>query len=91
MTDATNPKPFLLDGLKFAVKNNLSQKEIETVIPLLDKPMSLKDLASELHGRSSITVGAILTRLRLKHVVKVVNLTETGGNVWALTEESLMD
>ena len=67
----------LILGMKFAEKHNLTQKEIQMLIPFLEKPYTTLEL-SELLGAHKTTLHHIIQRLKLKNLLVLKNRDAKG-------------
>ena len=71
----------LVPGLKFANKHNLTQKEIEVLIPFLEKPYTTFQLADVL-GAHKTTLHHVIQRLKLKSLLVLKDRDEKGTNLY---------
>ena len=80
----------LIPGLKFANKQNLTQKEIEVLIPFLKKPYTTLEL-SELLGAHKKTLHNVIQRLKLKSLLVLKNRDEKGTNLYEFNLSQLKE
>ena len=78
----------LIPGLKFANKHNLTQKEIEVLVPFLEKPYTTLEL-SEVLGVHKTTLHHIIQRLKLKSLLVLKNRDIRGTNLYEFNLEQL--
>ena len=71
----------LIPGMKFANKHNLTQKEIEVLVPFLEKPYTTLELSKVL-GAHKTTLHHVIQRLKLKHLLVLKNRDEKGTNLY---------
>lgn len=71
----------LIPGMKFASKHNLTQKEIEVLVPFLDKPYTTLELSEVLKVHKT-TLHHVIQRLKLKHLLVLKNRDEKGTNLY---------
>ena len=71
----------LIPGMKFANKHNLTQKEIEVLVPFLEKPYTTLEL-SEFLGVHKTTLHHVIQRLKLKNLLVLKNRDEKGTNLY---------
>ena len=71
----------LISGLKFANKHDLTQKEIEVLVPFLEKPYTTFELA-EVLGAHKTTLHHVIQRLKLKNLLVLKNRDEKGTNLY---------
>ena len=75
-------------GLRFAQKHNLTQKEIEALIPFLEKPLTTTQLA-EILGANKTTMHHLISRLKLKNLLILQERDENGTNTYQFNVENL--
>jgi len=80
----------LIPGLKFAKKHNLTQKEIEVLVPFLEKPYTTLEL-SEVLGAHKTTLHHVIQRLKLKSLLVLKNRDEKGTNLYEFNLSDLKD
>lgn len=78
----------LIEGLNFAHKHNLTQKEIEALIPFLEKPMTTAQLAEKL-GANKTTMHHTISRLKLKNLLILQERDGNGTNLYQFNVENL--
>ena len=78
----------LVDGLEFARKHNLTQKEIEILIPFLEKPLTAAQLAEKL-GANKTTMHHIIQRLKLKNLLTLLERDNKGTNLYQFNVQQL--
>ena len=71
----------LIPVMKFANMHNLTQKEIEVLVPFLEKPYTTLELAKVL-GAHKTTLHHVIQRLKLKHLLVLKNRDEKGTNLY---------
>ena len=80
----------LVPGLKFARKHNLTHKEIEVLVPFLEKPYTTLEL-SEVLGAHKTTLHHVIQRLKLKNLLVLKNRDAKGTNLYEFNLEQLKD
>ena len=75
-----NPE-VLIPGMKFATKHNLTQKEIEVLVPFFEKPYTTLEL-SEVLGVHKTTLHHVIQRLKLKNLLVLKDRDEKGTNLY---------
>jgi len=78
----------LMYGLKFAKKHNLTQKEIEVLVPFLEKPYTTFEL-SELLKVHKTTLHHTIQRLKLKSLLILKDRSASGTNLYEFNLEQL--
>ncbi len=78
----------LVPGLKFAEKFNLTNKEIEILISVLEKPCTAEQLSSKL-DKNVTTVYHLVQRLKLKNLVILKDKDEKGTNIYQFNESMM--
>jgi sugar-specific transcriptional regulator TrmB len=73
----------LKEGLSYAIKNHLTQREMEAVVVLLEGNATMQ-IISEKSGYSMSSVQNTISKLKLKGCIKVVDTTEAKEYVYAL-------
>ena len=76
----------LVPGLKFANQHNLTQKEIEVLVPFLEKPYTTLEL-SEVLGAHKTTLHHVIQRLKLKNLLVLKNRDAKGTNLYEFNLE----
>jgi len=71
----------LIPGMNFANKHNLTQKEIEVLVPFLEKPYTTFELA-EVLGTHKTTLHHLIQRLKLKNLLILKSRDEKGTNLY---------
>ncbi len=71
----------LIPGLKFAKKHNLTQKEIEGLVPFLEKPYTTLELSEVLEVHKT-TLHHVIQRLKLKNLLILKNRDTKGTNLY---------
>ncbi|HEC64475.1 MAG TPA: hypothetical protein ENI23_04195 [bacterium] len=71
----------LIPGMKFAKEHNLTQKEIEALVPFLEKPYTTLQL-SELLEVHKTTLHHIIQRLKLKNLLVLKDKDAKGTNLY---------
>lgn len=71
----------LIPGMKFANKHNLTQKEIEVLVPFLGKPYTTSELAEVLDANKT-TLHHVIQRLKLKNLLILKNRDAKGTNLY---------
>ncbi|KKL05981.1 hypothetical protein LCGC14_2600590 [marine sediment metagenome] len=71
----------LIPGMKFANKHNLTQKEIEVLVPFLEKPYTTLELSKVL-GAHKTTLHHLIQRLKLKNLLVLKNRDAKGTNLY---------
>ncbi len=71
----------LIPGMKFANKHNLTQREIEVLVPFLEKPYTTLELSKEL-GTTKATLHGLIQRLKLKNLLVLKDRDEKGNNLY---------
>lgn len=71
----------LIPGLKFAKEHNLTQKEIEVLVPFLEKPYTTLELSEKLKVHKT-TLHHIIQRLKLKSLLLLKSRDEKGTNLY---------
>ena len=77
-----NPE-VLIPGLVFAETHDLTHKEIEVVIPFLEKPYTTLELSEVLKVHKT-TLHHIIQRLKLKGLLILKNRDEKGTNLYEI-------
>ena len=77
-----NPE-VLVPGLVFAEAHDLTHKEIEVVIPFLEKPYTTLELSEKLEVHKT-TLHHIIQRLKLKGLLTLKNRDEKGTNLYEI-------
>ena len=75
-----NPE-VLIPGMKFANKHNLTQKEIEVLVPFMEKSYTTLEL-SEVLGVHKTTLHHLIQRLKLKNLLVLKNRDAKGNNLY---------
>ena len=78
----------LIPGLKFANKHNLTQKEIEVLVPFMEKPYTTLEL-SEVLGAHKTTLHHVIQRLKLKSLLILKDRDKSGTNLYEFNLEQL--
>ena len=78
----------LIPGMKFANKHNLTQKEIEVLVPFLEKPYTTPELA-EVLKKNKTTLHGIIQRLKLKNLLVLKNRDAKGTNLYEFNVSQL--
>jgi DNA-binding MarR family transcriptional regulator len=73
----------LIFGLGFALKHELTQKEMYILIPFLKKPYTAAQLAKEL-GINKITLHHTIQRLKLKQLITLKSRDAKGNNLYTI-------
>lgn len=76
----------LIPGLDFAKKNNLTQKEIEVLIPFLQKPYTTSNLAEFLKTHKK-SLDHTIQRLKLKGLITLKDRDEKGNYTYQFVSE----
>jgi len=71
----------LIPGMKFANKHNLTQKEIEVLIPFFEKTYTTLELSKVL-GVHKTTLHHVIQRLKLKHLLILKDKDARGTNLY---------
>jgi predicted transcriptional regulator len=71
----------LVPGLSFAVKHELTLKEMEAFIPFIDKPLTSEELGNILK-KPYTTLNHLVMRLKLKGLLQLKEKTKTGSYVY---------
>lgn len=74
--------------MNFANKHNLTQKEIEVLVPFLEKSYITSELA-ELLGAHKTTLHHTIQRLKLKNLLVLKNRDEKGNNLYEFNTSQL--
>jgi DNA-binding MarR family transcriptional regulator len=80
----------LVPGLRFAKKHSLTQKEIEVLVPFLEKPYTTAELADVLKVNKT-TLHHIIQRLKLKSLLVLKNRDEKGTNLYEFNLSQLAE
>ena len=80
----------LVPGLEFANKHNLTQKEIEVLVPFLEKPYTTLEL-SELLEAHKTTLHHVIQRLKLKNLLVLKNRDAKGTNLYEFNLSQLKE
>ncbi len=78
----------LIPGMRFANKHNLTQKEIQVLVPFLQKPYTTAELA-EVLGVHKTTLHSLIQRLKLKNLLVLKNRDEKGTNLYEFNLKQL--
>jgi len=78
----------LIEGLKFARKHNLTGREIEVLIPFLEKPLTTAQVAEKL-GSNKTTMHHIIQRLKLKNLLVLLERDDKGTNLYQFNVQNL--
>ena len=78
----------LIPGMKFANKHNLTQKEIEVLVPFLEKPYTTLELSESL-GVNKTTLHHVIMRLKLKNLLVLKDRDEKGTNLYEFNLKQL--
>jgi len=78
----------LIPGMNFANKHNLTQKEIEVLVPFLEKPYTTAELAEVLKAHKT-TLHHVIQRLKLKNLLVLKNRDEKGTNLYEFNVSQL--
>ena len=78
----------LIPGLAFASKHNLTQKEIQVLVPFLEKPHTTAQLSEKL-GTHKTTLHHIIQRLKLKQLLILKDRDEKGTNLYEFNASSI--
>jgi len=71
----------LVPGLKFANKHQLTQREMEVLIPFFEKPYTTIELSKVL-GAHKVTLHSVIQRLKLKRLLILKNRDNKGTNLY---------
>ena len=71
----------LIPGMKFANKHNLTQKELEVLVPFMEKPYTTFELSKVL-GAHKTSLHHIIQRLKLKNLLVLKNRDAKGTNLY---------
>ena len=80
----------LVPGLEFANKYSLTHKEIEILLPFLEKPYTTPEL-SEVLGANKTTLHHVIQRLKLKSLLVLKNRDAKGINLYEFNLAQLKD
>lgn len=86
----TKEAEVLICGLKFADKHALTQKEIQVLIPFLEKPYTTFELA-EVLGVHKTTLHHLIQRLKLKNLLVLKDRDERGTNLYEFNLSQLKE
>lgn len=78
----------LIAGLKFAERYDLTHKEVEILVKILEKPYTADALAAEL-SKNVTTVYHLIQRLKLKNLVVLKDKDNKGTNIYQFNESSM--
>jgi len=78
----------LIPGLEFANRFELTNKEMNTLVPFLSRPYTATDLAEKLN-MSKVTLYGLIQRLKLKQLLKLKDRDSTGNNLYQFNIEIL--
>jgi DNA-binding MarR family transcriptional regulator len=78
----------LIPGMNFAKKHNLTQKEIEALVPFLEKPYTTSALA-DLLGVNKTTLHHTIQRLKLKSLLILKSRDDNGTNLYEFNTTQL--
>ena len=78
----------LVPGLAYASKHNLTQKEIQVLVPFLEKPYNTSELATKL-GAHKTSLHHIIQRLKLKNLITLKDRDEKGTNLYEFNAGSI--
>ncbi len=78
----------LIPGMNFAKKHNLTQKEIEVLVPFLERSYTTSELA-EMLGVNKTTLHGIIQRLKLKNLLVLKNRDAKGTNLYDFNKSQL--
>ena len=71
----------LIPGMKFASKYNLTQKDIEVLTLIFEKPCTTSELAEVLKSHKK-TIHHVIQRLKLKSLLILKNRDNKGTNIY---------
>jgi len=80
----------LIPGLELASEYNLTQREIEVLIPFLIKSYNTSDLAEKINAHKT-TLHHIIQRLKLKNVIVLKDRDKVGNNLYEFNKEILRE
>lgn len=78
----------LINGLQFAVKNELTPKEMQVLLLFLDKPLTTSEAAKVL-GDKAKTLHRIIQMLKLKRMIVLKDRDSLGNNLYEFNKSSL--
>ena len=78
----------LIPGLKFARRFDMTQKEIQVLIPFLKRPYTTQELAEKLNVNKN-TLHHTIQRLKLKHLLVLKERNERGTNLYEFNEKAV--
>jgi len=71
----------LKSGFRFAVLHDMTKKEIEIFLPLLDKPMTNEEIATKL-GKPLHNVYHVIARLKMKKLITLKDKDDKKANIY---------
>ncbi|KKL97099.1 hypothetical protein LCGC14_1837840 [marine sediment metagenome] len=80
----------LIDGMKFAKKHNLTQKEIEVLVPFLETFHTTAEVA-ELLKMHKTSLHHIIQRLKLKCLLILKDRDSKGTNLYEFNQAQIED
>lgn len=72
------------EGLEFAVKHDLSVKDMVIILQFLEGDQTHASLKKALKLKSYSRIGELLIRLKLKGIIELKSKTEKGAHVYTL-------
>ena len=80
-----NPE-VLIPGMKFVKEYNLTQKEIEVLIPFMEKPYTTSELAGVMEVHKT-TLHHLIQRLKLKNLLVLQDKDSNGNFLYGINPE----
>lgn len=80
----------LIPGLEFIKKHNLTHREIEVLIPFLEKPYTTLELAEFFKVKKETVIWAI-KRLNLKGLLIIKEIDAKGTHLYGFNQDQLED
>ena len=76
----------LIDGFEFAVKHNLTKREMEILVLFLEKPLTTSEAAKVLEANAN-TLHHTIQKLKLKGMLILESRDSLGNNLYKFNEE----